>query len=216
MPLKGWVLALALALLAADALGSLVVSGRLSPVARIAMAGLALVMIQPPGAAQAEDIAYALQATDRVTLAYIVTGDARVDEMSRAGLEGLGHVLAARTAIEPGPPMAVDLEEDEIAFFSLLYWAVTADQPLLSADAYRRLNRYLQTGGMILFDTRDAGLGGLGGSSPEGRRLQTLAAPLDIPPLAPVPADHVLTRTFYLLHDFPGRYAGNTLWVEAP
>ena len=216
MPLKGWVLALALALLAADALGSLVVSGRLSPVARIAMVGLALVMIQPPGAAQAEDIAYALQATDRVTLAYIVTGEPRVDEMSRAGLEGLGHVLAARTAIEPGPPMAVDLEEDEIAFFPLLYWAVTADQPLPSAEAYRRLNRYLQTGGMILFDTRDAGLGGLGGTSPEGRRLQTLAAPLDIPPLAPVPADHVLTRTFYLLHDFPGRHAGGALWVEAP
>lgn len=215
MPIKGWVLALALVLLAADVLGSLLVSGRLSLLARAALAGLPLVMIQPPGAA-AEDIAYALQATDRVTLAYIVTGDSRVDEMSRAGLAGLGHALAARTAIEPGPPMAVDLEEDEIAFFPLLYWPVTADQPLPSSEVYRRLNRYLQTGGMILFDTRDAGLGGLGGTSPEGRRLQTLAAPLDIPPLAPVPADHVLTRTFYLLHDFPGRYAGNTLWVEAP
>jgi hypothetical protein len=38
---------------------------------------------------------------------------------------------------------------------------------------------------------------------------------LDIPPLEPVPADHVLTKAFYLLSDFPGRYAGGPLWVEA-
>jgi hypothetical protein len=48
-----------------------------------------------------------------------------------------------------------------------------------------------------------------------GRRLQRIAAGLDIPPLEPVPADHVLTRTFYLLGDFPGRYQGGTVWVEA-
>ena len=67
---------------------------------------------------------------------------------------------------------------------------------------------------MILFDTRDADFAGAG-TTPEGRRLQTIARPLDIPPLEPVPADHVLTRTFYLLQDFPGRYAGRNVWVEA-
>ncbi|MBW7921618.1 MAG: DUF4159 domain-containing protein [Rubellimicrobium sp.] len=214
MPLKGWLLALAVLLMAADAIGSLAVSGRLSRVAPVALAGLALVAA--PQADAQDATAYALQATDRVTLAYVVTGDARVDEMSRAGLAGLGRALAARTAVEPGAPMAVDLEHDEIAFFPLLYWPVTADEPLPSAEAYRRLNRYLQTGGMILFDTRDAGMAGLGDTSPEGRRLQVLAAPLDIPPLAPLPPDHVLTRTFYLLHDFPGRHAGGTVWAEAP
>jgi hypothetical protein len=38
---------------------------------------------------------------------------------------------------------------------------------------------------------------------------------LNIPPLAPVPPDHVLTKSFYLMQDFPGRYAGGTLWVGA-
>ena len=42
-----------------------------------------------------------------------------------------------------------------------------------------------------------------------------LAAPLDVPPLEPIPQDHVLTRTFYLLQDFPGRYMGRDVWVEA-
>jgi len=68
---------------------------------------------------------------------------------------------------------------------------------------------------MIVFDTRDGDLAGLGSATPEGRRLQALARPLDIPRLEPLPPDHVLTRTFYLLQDFPGRHAGREIWVEA-
>ena len=30
-----------------------------------------------------------------------------------------------------------------------------------------------------------------------------------------MPHDHVLTRTFYLLQDFPGRWADSPVWVEA-
>ena len=37
---------------------------------------------------------------------------------------------------------------------------------------------------------------------------------LDIPPLEPVPPDHVLTKAFYLLQAFPGRYDRGQLWVE--
>jgi Domain of unknown function (DUF4159) len=96
----------------------------------------------------------------------------------------------------------------------MLYWPVTAAQPLPSDAAYARLNRYLRTGGMIVFDTRDGDLSGTGGT-PEGRRLQQIAAGLDIPPLEPVPEDHVLTRSFYLLQDFPGRFTGAPVWVEA-
>jgi hypothetical protein len=29
-----------------------------------------------------------------------------------------------------------------------------------------------------------------------------------------VPPDHVLTKSFYLMQEFPGRWAGGTLWVE--
>ena len=68
---------------------------------------------------------------------------------------------------------------------------------------------------MILFDTRDADTAQFGSGSENGRKLQQLARPLDIPPLEPIPADHVLTRTFYLLQDFPGRFASQDVWVEA-
>src|SRR3712207_6894757 len=42
-----------------------------------------------------------------------------------------------------------------------------------------------------------------------------MLATLDIPELEPVPRDHVLTKTFYLLDTFPGRYATGQTWVEA-
>ena len=48
------------------------------------------------------------------------------------------------------------------------------------------------------------------------RTLQLLAAGLDVPPLDIIPEDHVLTRSFYLLQGFPGRYTSSDLWVEAP
>jgi hypothetical protein len=111
--------------------------------------------------------------------------------------------------------MGVDLETDELVFFPLLYWPISPDQPTPSDAAYARLNAYLRGGGMILFDTRDSDIGGFGTATPNGRRLRELAAPLDIPPLEPVPEDHVLTRAFYLLQDFPGRHAGRDVWVEA-
>ena len=206
-PLKGALLMAALALLALDVLAALRISGRLGALAALIL--LALMPVQQAKAQAADD--FAIAATTELRLAYVSTGDARMDTLSKQGLVGLGQQLFARTTIEPAAPMAVDLERDELAFFPFLYWPVTADQPLPSVAAYGKLNQFLRSGGMILFDTRDAGMAG--GTTPEARRLQLIAAALDIPPLEQVPADHVLTRSFYLLQDFPGRQNG-AIWVE--
>jgi hypothetical protein len=150
-----------------------------------------------------------------VVLAHVVTGDAQLDNVAHAGLRGLSQILFERTSVEPAEPIAVNLETDELAFFPFLYWPVSADQPIPSDAAYAKLNTYLRSGGMIVFDTRDADTARFGGGSPAGRRLQQIARPLDIPPLEPIPEDHVLTRTFYLLQDFPGRHVSQDVWVEA-
>ena len=71
----------------------------------------------------------------------------------------------------------------------------------------------------MLFDTRDAVMAhpGPGGESrsPGMLALREILSALDIPELEPVPRDHVLTKTFFLLKDFPGRYTSGQLWVEA-
>lgn len=216
MALKGWLLAGALALLATDVIAALWVSGRLTGARAVmgALAALALSLPAPPAGAQEEVDALALAAANNVALAYVVTGDAQVDGVSEAGLRGLSAVLHMRTAVEPVEPMPVNLETDELSVHAFLYWPITPEQAMPSPATYTRLNRYLRSGGMILFDTRDADVAGFGAASANGRKLQALAAPLDVPPLEPLPSDHVLTRTFYLLQDFPGRHAG-PIWVEA-
>jgi hypothetical protein len=45
--------------------------------------------------------------------------------------------------------------------------------------------------------------------------LRAILSSLDIPELEPVPRDHVLTKTFYLMKEFPGRFSTGQLWVEA-
>jgi len=223
--LKSALLLAAMALLAADVIASLWLSGRLSRntgMVRAALAGAALATALSglPGAARAQDTGatgddFALEATTDVVLAHVVTGDAELDRIAHAGLTGLSRTLYQRTSVEPAEPMAVNLETDELAFFPFLYWPVSADQPRPSDEAYVKLNRYLRSGGMILFDTRDADSARFGTASPAGKRLQELARPLDIPALEPIPEDHVLTRTFYLLQDFPGRHLSRDVWVEA-
>ncbi|MGM0586140.1 MAG: DUF4159 domain-containing protein [Pseudomonadota bacterium] len=215
---KGPLLALALILLSLDAVAALAVAGRLRAGPARA-AGLALLVALAPfesPRAQETDEARALAATLDTVLAYVETGDPEVDRLSRAGLRGLSRVLAARTAVEPAEPIGVNLDTDELAFYPMLYWPVSEDMPTPSDAAYSKLNAFMRTGGMIVFDTRDAHLAsGLGSGTPEGRALRRLAGALDLPPLEPAPEDHVLTRTFYLLQDFPGRWQGGEVWVEA-
>ena len=218
LPLKGWFLTVALSLLLADILAALALGGRLrgsraGVVPSIAL-GVALAL-SPQGARAEQNDEALVREAGNVVLAHVMTGDAETDRIAEAGLWGLSEVLFARTSVEPVEPVGVNLETDELSVFTFLYWPITPAQPAPSPQAYAKLNRYLHSGGMILFDTRDADLAGFGASTPEGKRLQALAAPLDIPPLEPIPKDHVLTRAFYLLQDFPGRHAGPPIWVEA-
>ncbi len=212
--LGGLFLAAALIALALDALATLAVSGllRIGRAAAVILAA-AVTFAADPGQAQETDNPTAL--ASEVTLGYVLTGDAQLDALARDGLRGLSEVLYFRTSIEPANPAGVDIEADELAFYPLLYWPISTRQPLPSPAAYEKLNAYLQSGGMILFDTRDADLSRVGATSDNARFLQRLARPLDIPPLEPVPDDHVLTRAFYLLQDFPGRQRGAPVWVEA-
>ena len=210
IPLMGWLLLAAAAALLADLLGSLAL--RRGPLAAALIAALAFSLPAPPPRAQEIDPELA-RAASEFAMGYVLTGDAELDEISRAGLDGLSQTLIARTTVEPTPPVAVDLETADLTLMTFLYWPIGPDQPVPSADAYLRLNRFLRGGGMILFDTRDADLVGSGVDGADD--LRRLAGPLDMPPLQLVPGDHVLTRSFYLLDDLPGRYSNGEVWVEA-
>ena len=156
----------------------------------------------------------ALKGSLDIRLAYIITGDKEVDDISKAGLEGLSEILRARTSVEPADPVGLDLERDEPRLYPLIYWPVTATQPALSPRAQAALDRYLRTGGIIFIDTRDQQMSfdRPAGGNPD---LKRLLAGVETPPLVAMPPDHVLSRAFYLLSDMPGRWQGGKLWIES-
>src|SRR5262249_9161113 len=62
-------------------------------------------------------------------LAYVITGNAEVDSISKAGLAGLTSFLAQHPALEPGDPIGLDISRDELAFYPLIYWPIAPGAP---------------------------------------------------------------------------------------
>src|SRR3954464_11805809 len=170
-----------------------------------------------PTRAQGNDD-FAIKSVSQTRLAYVVTGNADVDSIVKAGMAGLTLFLAQRTALEAGDPVGVDPARDELAFFPLIYWPILPGAPKPPQDAINRIDAYMKQGGTVLFDTRDAieAPPGPGGESqtPGMIELRNILSSLEVPELEPVPREHVLTKTFYLLSDFPGRFNSGQTWVE--
>ena len=228
----GAMLAIALFLLTVDVVVALGLAGRLPTIGRgAATAAIAALLVlhawpeaahaQPPApdaGASGETLtgadAFAMNASLELRFAYVETGDAAIDARSRAGLFGLSRETYRRSAVEPTDPMAINIERDPILFFPMIYWPVREDAQPLSPEAAERVSAYLQGGGLIVFDTQDADIAALRAGAPHPG-LVALLESIDVPPLAQIPPDHTLTRTFFLLQEFPGRYSGAPVWVEA-
>jgi uncharacterized protein DUF4159/aerotolerance regulator-like protein len=232
--LRGPVLLAALGLLAIDALVVFWLAGGLkqmmrrrhrvaAAIAAFAIVGSALLAAPKVQAQQAQQAQAggdtAWKAALETRLAFVVTGNEEVDRISKAGLQGLTLFLAQRTALEAAEPTGLDPARDELAFYPLIYWPIVASAPKPSPEALQHIDAYMKQGGTVLFDTRDAieAPAGPGGEAraPGMLALRNILSSLDIPELEPVTRDHVLTKTFYLLKDFPGRFTTGQLWVEA-
>ncbi|OJU06390.1 MAG: RNA-binding protein [Rhizobium sp. 63-7] len=219
---------LAFLLLVADTLIVLFMGGafarRLRPAAGAAMIlvlAFAAAALMPMSEARADDSKpgddVIMERLNNTHLAYVITGEPDVDRMSELGLNGLTDYLTYRTTLEPSPPVGVDISKDELSLFPIIYWPISASAPMPSTSTISRIDAYMRAGGTVLFDTRDqfSALDTSGAPTANGERLQAILGNLDIPPLEPVPTDHVLTKSFYLLSNFPGRYSGSPLWIEA-
>jgi len=212
-PVAPWLLAIAFLLLFADLLVSLWLRGHFgwrkvavqSTAAALMVATLAGLPMQAR-AAEGDTLTKAIEAAARPRFAYIETGDRKTDQVTQIGLAGLGRVLHQRTAVELAEPVAVNPAFDDLAFYPLIYWPVIATSAVPSTSAAQHINTYLNNGGMILFDTKST-------ESEVAETVGRIADVLDVPKLTTVPENHVLTRSFYLLDEFPGRWNGRPVWI---
>ena len=222
--LRRWLLPAALLGLMIDGLASIWLMGgvtlrRPRAVAVLAFAA-ALGLLAVPNAPRAAEPAPIsdrdMDAALSTRLAYVATGDAAVDQASKLGLSALTRVLAARTSAELAEPIALDPAHDELAFYPMIYWPIVAGLPQPKPETRARIAAYMKNGGTLVFDTRDALETRPGGPpTSEALWLRALLEGVDVPELEPVPHDHVLTKTFYLLDRIVGRTAIGQTWIEA-
>jgi Domain of unknown function (DUF4159)/Aerotolerance regulator N-terminal len=202
-------LAFAVLLLCVDMIVSLALRGLLR--ARVSAIAAALMLLLLVPTAHALDRS-ANPATD-TRLGYILSGDSEVDSIAKAGLEGLSDYVNQRTAASLFEPDAVQPGQTDLSLYPLLYWPMTADMADPTTVQVAALNDYMGHGGIILIDTRGSG-SGAGFAPGTEAALRRIARSLSVPPLAPLSGEHVLSRAFYLLSDFPGRFTGDTVWVQ--
>src|SRR5471032_1510596 len=146
-------------------------------------------------------------------------GSSPIGSPPLSAVPSLTPFLAQSTALEGSEPIGLDPSRDELAFFPIIYWPISPSAPKPPQAALERIDSYMKRGGTVLFDTRDAidTPPGPGGEmqGPGMVALRSILSSLDIPELEPVSRDHVLTKTFFLMRDFPGRFTNGQLWVEA-
>lgn len=220
-PLSPPLFVAALILLLADGVITLLMSGRLNFFRSATAVGLAFaVAMAAPSDALAQPLdpqidEQTAEAALATRLAYVRTGDRAMDSLSQQALAALSRELVRRTAIEPAPPAGVDLETDDLSVYPFLYWPIVPGAEAPSEAALENIENFMRFGGLILIDTRDDERAVGAGSTPEARALQRILSQLNIPPLTPVGANHVLTRSFYLMSDLVGRTNNNPVWVQA-
>ena len=222
--LSPYLFSAALILLLLDGILALAFAGKLRPSLRSATAAIAAplvfltiyapskIMAQP---LDAEIERQAAETALQTRLAYVETGDAALDRLSEHALAALSRELHRRTALEPGPPARVNPETDDLSVYPFIYWPVIASAPTPSDAALANIENFMNSGGLLLFDTRDDERAIGARTTPEGQALQRILAGLDIPPLKPIDRDHVLTRSFYLVSDLHGRLYNKPVWVAA-
>jgi hypothetical protein len=157
----------------------------------------------PPPATQLDQASY---------LGYIRSSSSLIDDESRAGLQALSDTLADRTSVVPGGVVALDPDQDDLSLYPFIYWPVQPDAQALSDKAQQKVQKYLDSGGVILFDVQDKDP--VSGQSPS---LQRLLQGIEIKPLTALAQGDILTKTFYLLAHYKGLEVPlPEIWVENP
>ena len=148
-------------------------------------------------------------------LANVLTGDNSIDASAYDGLKHLTNELRARTSYEPGDPIGLDLNKDDLSLYPLIYWPIYASMPQPNEKVIQKLATFMRSGGTVIFDTRNGDShSNVIGESQESSWLRLLLQQLDVPVVEHVPRDHVITKTYYLINKIQGSTETCDSWVE--
>jgi hypothetical protein len=160
-------------------------------------------------AAAAPRAAGAVAESSRLTIGHVEHGG-RWNPRPTA-LRRLGWEIARRTSIETAnDAVPVRLGAPGLHRTPMLYLSGDGPLPPFGEDEIAGLRRHLLYGGFLLVDAADAS----DGSGFDAAVRRELAKVLPAAPLEPIPRDHVLNKTFYLVDRQGGRVLVKP-WLEA-
>lgn len=149
-----------------------------------------------------------------IYLAYIKSAPGP-DAIAEAGLKSLAARLTEKTSLEESARdgkirvAGLDIEQDDLCFFPVIYWPVNAESQPLSTAAQWKLQTYMARGGVLIFDIRDVGM------EWESVRRDILGN-INLGALEPMPRGHTLRNTFYANSDIPGSLNLESVYVQVP
>lgn len=159
----------------------------------------------------ADDLAAIQKYGDGKHLAYVRSGSQQIDTDTGSGLQVLQRKLTESTSLQLNEDVVgLNAEQDSFLPFHFIYWPVTANATPLSEPAQKKVQAFIDHGGLIMFDVIDAS------ASDIESALHHLLGSVNLGLLEPMPEDHVLTFTFYKVTNMPGSLNNEAVLIQSP
>ena len=136
-------------------------------------------------------------------LAYVKTGNKVVDEISKNGILSISEYITSKTSVILGAPDEIDLNEDDIFFYPILYFPFINSKETVSEKKIRKIQNFINNGGILIFDCKNNFEKLFIDDCLDDILLSF--KDLDITNPIKLQNDNTLSKSFYLLKEFPGR-----------
>jgi hypothetical protein len=164
---------------------------------------------------KAENIDYksAIKAVSKTSVAIVKTGNKTIDEVAQNAFSSLEKEVLLRAGIALGKTAILDVENDELSLYPMVYWAISDAKKMPSEKGIKKINEYIASGGIVWFDTRNFAAKVSGSNVNANVNLNNLAQFLSIPAVKKVEKNHAVFNSFYEINSCSGRMEGDGLWL---
>ncbi|MBK93103.1 MAG: hypothetical protein CMP33_02280, partial [Rickettsiales bacterium] len=140
---------------------------------------------------------------EKTKIGYLETKIKEVDKISYNGLTQISKYISSKTSAILGNPIKIDLELNEVDYFPLIYIPLIKTGSNPSFRAIKKLQNFINSGGILFFDCK---------ATYESLFVEDCLInfnqkfkDLDISTFKKLTLENTLSKSFYLLDNYPGR-----------
>ncbi len=135
-------------------------------------------------------------------LAYVKTGSKEIDDITKKGMVSISEYISSKTSVILDYPEEINLDKDDIYFYPILYFPFINAEKEISMKKIVKLQNFINNGGVIIFDCKNNEKNFFINDCLKD--LLFTFRDLDISNPFRLRKKNIISRSFYLLNDFPG------------